>query len=284
MIITKLQGGLGNQMFQYAVGRSLSHRLGVSLKIDATYYENDRKRECMLNHLNTSAEVATKEEIIKIKPNSFFHKIKQIFFGRNLEQKMFQESYFFKSEILNLPDNTYLEGFWQNENYFKDIENILRTEFVLKENLPNTADTLLKSIDTSNSVSIHIRRGDYALPKYQKIFYPLTIEYYNQAIILISKKISDPQFFVFSDDIEWAETLSFPKNTTFVDSAFGLKNFEELIVMSKCKHNILANSSFSWWAGWLNTNPNKIIIAPKKWSTYQIENERDLIPKTWTKI
>ena len=283
MIITKLQGGLGNQLFQYALGRFLSYKLNVPLKLDIGYYQNDKKRECLLNNFMISALIATEEEIKKIKSESVFEKIKNLFFKRKNEQETFVESYSFNQEVLNLPDNTYLEGFWQNEKYFKDIESIIRKEIVLKESLPFKANLLIELINNVNSVSIHIRRGDYILPKYQKIFYPITIEYYQKAIFLINKKVPNTHFFIFSDDIEWSKTLFFPKNITYVDSSYGLKDFQELMVMSLCKHNITTNSTFSWWAAWLNSNQNKIVITPKKWSIYQSVH-KDLIPETWIKL
>ena len=279
MIITLFKGGLGNQMFQYAIGRSLAHKLGVPLKLDTGYYEKDFKRKYLLDNFSISAQVAGSEEIEKIKNKNIFQKI----FGSE-SKKVFVEPYFnFCPQVLSLPDNTYLDGFWQSEKYFKDIEDIIQREFVLRNPLPPEARDLVNLINEENSVSIHIRRGDYVLPKYKKIFYECTSEYYNDAISTVNKETSNPYFFVFSDDIDWAKTLNLPQNTIFVGPEWKLQDYEEFAIMSICKHNITANSTFSWWAGWLNKNPKKILITPKKWFV-DGKNEGDLIPETWIKI
>ncbi len=291
MIITNLTGGLGNQFFQYAVGRALSKKLGVPLKCDTTWYEKSSRRKYLLNNFNISGEIASPDEIRHLKPENIFNKIMGKVFGfenkYKLNKHVWREpEYRFCPEILNLPKNTYLDGdgCYQSYKYFEDIEHIIRKEFTLKEPLPKSSDVLVKDISTSNSVSIHIRRGDYLVSKNQKIFGVCDKEYYQKAASLMKEKISNPRFFVFSDDLEWSKTLPFPKDTTYIDSHFGLADFQELVIMSGCKHNIIANSTFSWWAAWLNNNPNKIVISPKKWFNAEEMNTRDLIPETWIKI
>ena len=292
MIISRLTGGLGNQFFQYAAGRALSQHLGVSLKYDITHYENNIHRKYLLDNFNVSGKIATVEEIKHLKPDNFFNKIVSKVLGtRNkyiFNEHVFNEpKYRFYKKFFKLPSNTYLDGDgrYQSYRYFENIENIIRNEFTLKYHLPKSADLLINNINTSNSVSIHIRRGDYFATKNQKIFNIPNIEYYQKAISLIQKKISDPYFFVFSDDLLFTHTLSFPRNTIHINKEeLKLEDFHELIVMSKCKHNITANSTFSWWAGWLNANPNKIVITPKKWFVDETMYSDDLIPEDWIKL
>lgn len=278
MIITQLTGGLGNQMFIYAMGKAVANRLGVEFKIDTTIYKEHKKRKYQLNNFNISAKEASVFEIAIRKYNPFRKIVKD-------------EKYEFIPSALELPDNSYIDSFihnywhvWQSEKYFTEIEDIVRKEFTLKEPLPKNTDKLIESTKTTNSVSVHIRRTDYKEPKQQAIFKLCTPEYYSDAISYISKKVGNPKFFVFSDDLEWSKTLPFPKDTIFIGPEFGLQDFQELIVMSKRKHNIIANSSFSWWAAWLNENPRKIVITPKKWFVKPDINEKDLIPEKWIKL
>lgn len=278
MIITQLTGGLGNQMFQYAMGRAVAEHLKVEFKLDVIVYKKHKKRQYSLDNFNIIAKIATPLDIITRKYLPWRKIIKE-------------KRWDFIPEALNLPDNSYINSYldnywyvWQSEKYFKDIENIIKKEFTLKKSLPDSSNELQDLIENSNSVSIHVRRGDYTEPKHKAIFTSCTEEYYRRAISTISSKVDSPRFFVFSDDLEWCRTLPLPKDTVFVGSEFGLKDYEELVIMSKCKHNIIANSSFSWWGAWLNNNASKIVISPKRWHIKTDVNEKDLIPKTWSKI
>lgn len=283
MIIVNLIGGLGNQLFQYGAGRALSEHLGVPLKFDIRWYKKSHTRKYILDNFNIKGELATQEEIRKIKGSDISNKIRNILGIQNKNIFVEPGNYFYEN-FFNLPDNTYLsgDGHWQSYKYFENIENIIRSELTLKNPLPTSADKLLEQINTSNSVSVHIRRADYLAPKNLKLIGMCTPEYYKDAIDLITKEVESPKFFVFSDDLEWTKTLPFPENTTYVDSSFKLKDYEELVVMSKCKHNIIANSTFSWWASWLNKNHNKITIAPKSW--FVARETKDLIPTSWRRI
>lgn len=277
MIIVNLIGGLGNQLFQYAAGRALSAHLGVPLKFDVSWFKNSTNRKYLLNNFNIKGEIASQKEIEKLNPEG----LKKLFFKNHV---FIEPSHDYYVDFFNLPDNTYLDGdgHWQSYRYFEKIESIIRKDITLKNPLPESGNELAQKINQSNSVSVHIRRADYLAPKNLKLIGLCTPEYYKDAIKLINQKVKNPQFFVFSDDLEWSKTLPFGVNTTYVDSSLGLKDYEEFMVMSKCKHNILANSTFSWWAGWLNNNPNKIIVAPKNW--FISRDTSDLIPTSWKQI
>ncbi len=280
MIITKLAGGLGNQIFQYAIGRSQTERLGVQLKLDTEHHVKDTKREYGLKYFNITAPIATSKEVSDLTHNGFFDRLMYNILGKKNMALCFEHDYKkFHPDALTISDNTYLAGFWQKEKYFKNIRGILLKEFTLKDPLPAERDELVKEIQTKNSVSIHIRRGDYILPKYQKIFYQCTPEYFYSAIKYMQEKVENPHFFIFSNDIEWAKNLDLPIETTFVDPALA---HHDLALISMCKHNIIANSSFSWWGAWLNQNPEKIVVAPKQW--FIEESPVDVVPENWIRI
>ena len=282
MIITKIQGGIGNQLFQYAAGKQLAISNNTELHLDTSWYDSidPKYRKFELEKFNISAKIASKNESSKFK-YSFLNRWKMIIQGKHRwEEKHFH----FDSKRQRAKNNTYLSGYWQSEKYFARITDILKKEFTLKKPLPKELDSLLVSIRTSNSVSVHIRRGDYLSPQFHGIYTSCDSEYYKSALSFIKTSVDSPRFFIFSDDIMWAKTLYFPENTTFITSDFGLQNYEELVIMSECKHNITANSTFSWWGAWLNKNPQKIVITPEKWFLDKNKDEADLIPPTWKKL
>jgi hypothetical protein len=256
MIITKLQGGLGNQIFQWAYGKSLSITHEIDLYLDTTYYNNQ------------IGDTPRKYELIKF-PNLKHNKPD---YGN---KRIIQISDNFNYEKLHYDDNYsyYLNGFWQSEKYFLNISDIIRDE------LQPDDETLekLKSKVEDNSVSLHIRRTDYVT---SNGFHPVqTIEYYNKALETIGEY---NQLLVFSDDISWCKDNLKYDNIFFVENQ---DNIEDLWLMSLCAHNIIANSSFSWWGAWLNKNKNKTVIAPKNWFGGSSElNQSDIVPDTWIKI
>jgi len=275
MIIIQLKGGLGNQMFQYAMGRRVAHANNTDLKLDISWFNNIgvnyTPRKYSLQPFNIIENFASINEIKALKRGRIHNLTKRI-----LTKERFS-------------NNVYLSGYWQNEKYFKDIEDIIRKEFTLKKPIRNKYIDL---INHTNSVSLHIRRGDYVInPEYRKTLGACPLSYYHKAIRNILNFVTHPHFFIFSDDIKWAKNnLKFKHPVTFVSNKeqYLLKNtntdYEDLILMSKCKHNIIANSSFSWWGAWLNSNPDKIVIAPKKWFNDLSLTNKDLIPELWMKI
>jgi hypothetical protein len=193
----------------------------------------------------------------------------------------------FDPEILNLTDNVYLEGYWQSEKYFKDIEEIIRTEFRIK--IP--PDPLTKQIGdeiiSHESVSIHVRRGDYVSnPKTNQIHGVCDIPYYQKAIDEMCNKIDSPHFYVFSDDPQWVKTNITTPNAPidFVTHNDASKNYDDLRLMSLCKHHIIANSSFSWWGAWLGKKKGQIVIAPSRWYNTKKSNYSDKLPTYWNTV
>lgn len=292
MIVVKLIGGLGNQMFQYATARKLSQKKYAKLKFDTNGLSlESTPREYSLGVFNIQESFASLEEIESLKnwQDDYISLIlKKIgFFPKIFTKKTFivEKSFRFDPEILDLKDNVYLQGYWQTEKYFEDVENVIRREFTLKEEYSIENKEITKEIKNSNAVSVHVRRGDYAKDQKTNKFHGLCpIDYYNDAIKKIAKKIEKPIFYVFSDDIDWVKkNLKFNYPVRYVSNGI-LKDYEELMLMSYCKHNIIANSSFSWWGAWLNSNPEKIVIAPKKWFNDPNVDTSDLIPENWIRI
>lgn len=285
MIIVKLKGGLGNQMFQYAFGRFLSIKNKDITKFDTIGLEKNSQetyRKYSLGVFKISGSLASEDEIKKIKyPFGILSK------GfRFVNAKVFRNfNISFNPKLLNLKNDIYLDGYFQSEEYFKTIRNILLDELVLNSELsPSALKFNEQIINSKNSVSLHVRRGDYVADrKINSIHGTCNLDYYNNAISLITEKIESPTFYIFSDDIEWVKENLSVNNAIFVSNR-EIKDYEELILMSKCKHNIIANSSFSWWGAWLNQNPNKIIIAPKQWTIKETSDKLGIIPKSWTQI
>jgi len=297
MIIVSLFGGLGNQMFQYACGKVVAKKLGVELKLDVSHVKdrtprkNFTYREYELDVFNINEEIATPEEVRQYIPNLWnsnevikqFFKLKRIFFGKALyrEKKKFR----YNKDIDYLKDNTYLYGYFQTEKYFESIRNELLKSFSLAKEIDKSNSSLIAQMKSENAVSIHVRRGDYNNSPFELLDIQ---DYYQNAIELIQKKVESPSFYIFTNDYAWTEENFDPINIkkSIVNINSESQSFLDMILMSNCKHNICANSSFSWWGAWLNATPNKMVIVPLKWfkDTKLNESTYDLIPASWIKI
>lgn len=292
MIIVKLIGGLGNQMFQYAVGRAVAHRTNIPLKLDITNFEEYKLRTYQLSCFNIQEDFASIEEVEWFKPQSrniiaFTNcKIQEILLPWHKHRFIKEREFLYDPDIIRIKGNAYLDGYWQSEKYFIDIADIIRHEFTMKLKPNNTNSQMLTKINSINSVSLHIRRGDYVSnPITMQIHGVLSLDYYRSALNLISKKVKNPYIFVFSDDIAWVKNnLKTSLPLYFIDHNTVDKDYEDLRLMSRCKHHVIANSSFSWWGAWLNNNKDKMVIVPKKWFCDPNRNTKDLIPKKWLKV
>ncbi len=295
MIIVRLLGGLGNQMFQYAIARHLSILKKTTLKFDITgfnkdlYKEGGTIRNFGLNIFKIEPIIATDEDIdiVKSSKPELLERLRNRFLNKVISNEVYEQKLFsFDKNIFKSLSNTYLIGYWQSPKYFNSIRNILLKDFELRE-IPTTNEyPFLDKIKKDNSVSIHIRRGDYSSnPEYFKIHGLCSIEYYQSAIECICKKITNPVFYVFSDDMEWVKkNIQIKSTCIYVTEANNEKDYFEMHLMSLCKHNIIANSSFSWWGAWLNQNPEKVVIAPKQWMNDPAIDTRDLVPANWIRI
>lgn len=281
MIIIRIQGGLGNQLFQYAAARNLAEQEGAELKLDLLSFHSGQVRNLELSAFNFEPLQASLKEIKQFSRFPQLYRHNPVLFsklGRHIYREPF---YHFDSNFLNLKDPVYLDGFFQSEKYFKAIEDIIRKEFIVKAELVKHLTEIINQWKDKETVSVHIRRGDYTQKKYLAYHGLLTAEYFNQSIKIISEKINHPHFCFFSDDINWVKkNINITASHTFI-SDFTKTAIEDFYLMSQCKHNIIANSSFSWWAAWLNNNPKKNIIAPQKWFNEAPHNTKDLIPNGW---
>jgi hypothetical protein len=284
MIIVKLVGGLGNQMFQYAAGLQLSVKHNVPLKFDLSFLNKEAKhytqRFLELDKFNIHVELASEKEIKAIKKQRW----KNIFVPTWIEE---QEKDIY-TKFSKAGKNCYLNGYFQSEKYFINIAEQIRHKFRLKKTLTEEKWTEIKQqIQNSNSVSLHFRRGDYVEnARAHKHHGVCSMDYYQKAVKTIVENVENPLFFVFSDDIPWVKEnfkIDFP--TVFADKKDETIH-SDFQLMSLCKHNIIANSSYSWWAAWLNNHKSKIVIAPEKWITNpQMQKKTaDLIPKNWIKL
>lgn len=290
MVIVQLKGGLGNQLFQYAIGREIACRNGAELKLDVSIFETCGLRSYRLNHFNIIEEFASQENIQRLNPGRsqpfawVNSQVKRRLLPYWRQSTIIERCSTFDQDVLKAGKDTYLIGYWQSERYFVGIANLIRNEFTLKENPDGQNQRVLASIEQSNSVSIHIRRGDYVTsPEANQVHGVLGLEYYGGAVDFIASKVSQPQFFVFSDDMAWVKLhlkTSFPM--VFVEHNDYLRDYEDLRLISHCKYHIIANSSFSWWGAWLSNFPNKIVIAPQRWFAQdEIDVSSSRCPPSW---
>lgn len=288
MVTVKLMGGLGNQMFQYAIGRSLSHDLGEELYLDVSFYDRRHSldttpRHYELYHLNVKGDVVRRGVICRI----------LMFFLENLVKKcpfvcreyILEKKLAYNPSIINKGHNMYLDGYWQCEKYFLHNEAVIRQDFQVIT-LQSEANMRWNDlISCTTSVCFHVRRGDYVTNAAANSTHGLcSLAYYHEAIEYISKKVQDPVFFVFSDDMEWTKSMiSFSHEVHYMDHNGPDEDYEDLRLMMQCKHFIISNSSFSWWGAWLGNNGDKIVVCPRLWFNDPNLNT-DIISESWVKL
>jgi hypothetical protein len=288
MVIVKLMGGIGNQMFQYAAGRALAHRLKTELKVDIGAFKDNGFRQYQLDIFNIQASIASREEIERL---TVARESVGVKFIRNLfhqaaprpKSHKKEKHFHFDPQTATLSGNVYLNGYWQSERYFKPIKTILFEEFRLKSALQGKNKKLAEQINACRSVSLHIRLGDYVSnPKTNRFHGTCSLDYYQRCVEDVASKGEPAHFFIFSDEPQKVNFIkNLPYKTTIVDHNDPASGYEDMRLMSLCKHNIIANSSFSWWAAWLNQNQGKRVYAPQKWFNHPQKNTKDLYPETW---
>jgi hypothetical protein len=296
MIIVRLMGGLGNQMFQYALGQSLAARTGAVVKYDLSQYKAKlpgiTNWPYRLNQWQTEVEEANPLELFRFATGpgrlwrvvsgaarrAGFSKYLGVYDERGLP---------FDPAVLELGDGHYLSGYWQSERYFAGIADKLRHDLQPANLETVLAKPIAQEIARSaNAVSLHVRRGDYVSWQAANQFHgTCTADYYDRAQVAVADRLgAEPHFFVFSDDVSWArDNLTLNGPASFV-SGGDLEEYEEMYLMSRCRHHIIANSSFSWWGAWLNPSPDKLIVAPKQWFRDPSVDTSDVVPESWIKI
>ncbi len=294
MIIVRIAGGLGNQMFQYAAARSLAKDRGCSFKLDISLCDenNDRDWVYTFNRLNIIEDAASEQEISLLKnknaksPRKFIHRIIRNLMIKKIKHFREVDCFRFDKMLYKTSLPLYIQGGFVSLKYFDKYRDIFLEEFVPKNDISGKNKELAEHISSCNSVSVHIRRGDYTFDKNAiKKNGLLPLDYYERAIDIIKSNIDNPVFFVFSNDKEWvAENFKFYDQIVFVDNNNDEYGYEDIRLMSLCKNNIIANSTFSWWGAYLNLNPEKIVIAPQNWLAYKKTNPEEFIPKDWLVI
>ena len=284
-IYLRLMGGLGNQLFQYAAGRSLADRLGVELVLDDRYIVRKFQHTGLaLDAFNIRARLMNNSEQQrfserKIQLARWFKKL-----IRPLGKVFWQTQFNYDPALEILPAGHLLSGFWQTERYLHNMHQ-LRLDLVLKVPLSAPAQKVSEVIDAVESVALHVRRGDYL--KDQKTITrhgACSQSYYQNAIDYVLEKKPMAEFFVFSDDPEWVKAhLKLPPQCTYV-SAANIATEEDLVLISGCKHQIIANSTFSWWGAWLNNSCDKIVVCPTPWFDDNNIVTKDLLPANWHQL
>lgn len=287
MIVTRLIGGLGNQMFQYAAGRALALRRGTTLAIDRRGFEVYHTHHYGLFKFALDAVDANPALLPGAPRETRLSRIMRRLRPGPALQVYTERSFTFDPAVIELQDGTYLDGYWQSVRYFADADAAVRADFAIRT--PPSADNAqwLARVAGSTSVALHIRRGDYvADARANSVHGTCPIDYYLRAVERLRERVAGiPEFYVFSDDPDWAEAnlrLGYP--THFLRHNDKAADYEDLRLMSACRHAIIANSTFSWWAAWLNPHPDKTIIAPARWFRTDTLDDRDLIPQDWLRV
>ena len=286
MIRLILQGGLGNQMFEYASAYAIAHHTNQTLVLDLSFFEAYKGREwCRPYELSIfalheqSTFVNGNKLEVKVLPKLAYwcrkkhvvHCGKYVFLPTQLKRK---------SQVLF--------GYFVDYHFFETYRHDLLQAFAFRSQPNTTNQRYLNDISTIESVSVHIRRGDYLNSANSDIFWHPDVEWYRKAMLEMEKQVHNPTYYFFSDDIAWArEQFADIKNAVFVDINHGSEAYNDMRLMSQCKHNIIANSTFSWWGAWLNKNPNKVVVAPEKYYTDDASNIRyrnTMILPNWNTI
>ena len=286
-VIVGLSGGLGNQMFQYAAGRALSLRLQVQLRLDLSWYANQKERKYALDDFAIHVEFAAYPLSIPSVVQSLESRVSRRWARRRMGSRVFREPHFhFCPAFLELEEPVYLEGYWQSERYFDAVREVIAADFALTGELPPKCLPIREQILAKEAICFHVRRGDYVSnPATASVHELCPLEYYQQGASIVAAGHPNVHGFVFTDDPVWArEHFKVPFPTTVVDVNGPDEAQWDLHLMASCKHFVIANSSLSWWAAWLGSATDKQVIAPGKWFKTEGKSTIDLIPAGWTRI
>lgn len=312
MIIVRLHGGLGNQLFQYALARTFKRLTKLDVALDISHYKENIERRYELSALEATLPVATEEDVMQTirrpiysdystdkrnvlfrKSSNFIQRILPFRMRRTIRQRYFH----YDAEILRVKWSAYIDGVWASEKYFKDTERILRRELRVKDqHVSGLAKSLGKELSREESVCIHVRRGDYAEdPVRNKIFGLCSIGYYKNAVAYIDKRILGGKYYIFTDDPEWVEkNMKIDVPFECISKKYQLSDLEEFTIMCACRHFIIANSTYSWWAAWLSEYREKKVVGPEPWMRQEYVPEvwglgktldtSEILPLGWTRI
>ncbi len=279
-------------MFQYAAGRALSLLRGIDLALDISDFANYRLHQGfeLQRVFEGPFRIASKADVFGVLGWQSSVSIRRILsrrpFRKLVTGRFIGEPHFhYWTGINSLPSDCYLSGYWQSEKYFAAVEAQIRADFAFRQPLSGQNAELARQMDGVNSVSLHVRRGDYASnPKTTATHGLCSLDYYRGAIQHIRERLGQPKLFIFSDDIDWVKNnFDTSLHCVYVHNNTGAASYNDMRLMSICRNHIIANSSFSWWGAWLNPRPNKIVIAPRKWFSNN-NNTKDLFPNSWISL
>ncbi len=283
MITVKLQGGLGNQLFQYAFAKALAKQLNTGFAFDDSFYsQNITKYSQNGIRMNQLFIFDINYSILNKNNQKWNWLLKRLSRSVGLKSYIAEPRFEFTDMAAQVKGDVFLDGYWQSERYFSVIQSEIKRDFsTFKQSISPTALPILEQIKTINSVCIHVRRGDYLTnPRYVV----LGLDYYHKAIEQLTSQFSDLHFFVFSDDMDWCRAnFETDSNFTFVSDNQRFTLRDEFEMMQSCQHHIIANSTLSWWAAWLNENHKKVVICPQKWF-FDRTSTQDLLPETWIQL
>jgi hypothetical protein len=294
-VIVQVLGGLGNQMFQYALGRAIAERTGARLLLDRSVIEHahqDTPRGYDLDVFKLQPTFATRADVSHYHSHGagFAGKIAyRLRRGAVTSAVTYQREFAYQPEILASKLPVYLAGYWQSYRYFAGIEDILRRDFEFRQGLPPAAADHAQAISHPAAICVHVRRGDYTDAKYAHFIGPCSVEYYRRAVARARELLDDPVFFIFSDDLAWCR-----ENFDWLGSAARFMEYatppgfkphaSDLQLMSRAQNFIIANSTFSWWAAWLAGDRANLVIAPTEWFKLPDLKTGDLIPDHWERL
>lgn len=298
-VITRLIGGLGNQLFQYAVGRAVAARTGATSLMDASGFANYDLRRYELDGFNIRSQLASDAQLASVgvaagQTPSLFERLKRRFIPHAaaalpLQEPVLREASFtYDARVEQVRAPVYLDGYWQSERYFAHMRNELLQELTLKRDWDAANQEMHARIKDAGpgAVSLHVRRGDYVTNAHTASYHGVcSLDYYRAGVAYIAERVAAPHFFLFSDDPEWVrENLQTGFPTTIVDVNSADHGIYDMMLMKSCSHHVIANSSFSWWGAWLNPSPEKIVIAPQQWFKEADKDTGDLIPSNWVRL
>jgi len=283
MIIFRLMGGLGNQMFAYAAGRSLETQRQLTVNFDFDCPYPHIAYEYALDVFALTPRPASPADLRRLKPARGLRR--RLLHALNLPTDPHavneRQEFTYDPDFLSMPDERYATGYWQSEKYFAAVAPRVRHDFAFRHQPSAQNAALIAQMRTHASVSVHVRRGDYvSVAKTTATHGLCSVDYYRRGFEAIERAIPSPVYYFFSNDIPWVRANLTPRHEHhFVDHNTGANSYEDLRLMSHCRHHIIANSSFSWWGAWLNPDPDKMVVAPRKWMADVATP--DILPTTW---
>ena len=293
MIIVNLIGGLGNQMFQYAVGQALARARGQSLRLDISGFDGYGLHQGfeLLRVFTCETPIASDDELRTILGWRAAPAVRRLlarpgFTALRGPTFIVEPHFHYWRGVCDVPATAYLQGYWQSEKYFANTAVALRADFGFRQPMSEVNAALAERIDRCMAVSLHVRRGDYVSDsRTRAVLGPCSNNYYHAAMRYVAERVQNPEFFVFSDDIVWArDNLNIGVSCHYIDHNRGTESYNDMRLMSLCRHHILANSSFSWWGAWLNPRENKVVLAPACWFSGDERRVDDLFPQGWVTL